>query len=307
MPYQMVPTLCWYQRSYFGRDSTNTTLRRALDYQLYKGPNKIKGRLNLLKCWRIPPPRDHNDYIMSVFRWDQSLTTKEVITLKYCQYQLGIEHLFDIVTTEGKNLLPQLQQAIPTAPQNQQETLFYPTQGPLPPAAWKLRHKAMQNSVCDKRGFLRQPLGSWKYMYTLWKAYLDEKFNVVYMHNGQQWTMVHINFQNRSMIQVTNQHSVCPRPANLYHLLPITDLKSLPHEQALRCTHEKAIKTLVQKKTKRVAQSFLKYIKDIEEEWEQKLLTYVWERHQSIINLKTFLQLGGKLWITSDGRVTDGL
>eukprot|EP00957_Ditylum_brightwellii_P199570 15213408-Ditylum_brightwellii.AAC.1 len=173
-----------------------------------------------------------------------------------------------MVTTDGKRLLPQLQQAIPTAPQNQQETLLYPTQGPMPPAAWKLWHKAMQNSVCDEQEYLRQPLGSWKHMYKHWKAYLDEKFNVVYMHNGHHWTMAHVNFQNRSMIQVTNQHSICPGPKNLCHFLPITDLKSLPHEQVLRCTHEKAIKNLVQKKTKRVAQSFQQYLKDTEEEWE---------------------------------------
>eukprot|EP00957_Ditylum_brightwellii_P162511 12374285-Ditylum_brightwellii.AAC.1 len=34
---------------------------------------------------------------------------------------------------------------------------------------------------------------------------------------------------------------------------------------------------------------------------------YVWERHQSVINLKTFLQLGEKIWIALDGGVTDGL
>eukprot|EP00957_Ditylum_brightwellii_P031281 2371170-Ditylum_brightwellii.AAC.1 len=34
---------------------------------------------------------------------------------------------------------------------------------------------------------------------------------------------------------------------------------------------------------------------------------YVWKRHQSIINLKTFLQLREKLWIAFDIGVTDGL
>eukprot|EP00957_Ditylum_brightwellii_P155737 11857013-Ditylum_brightwellii.AAC.1 len=34
---------------------------------------------------------------------------------------------------------------------------------------------------------------------------------------------------------------------------------------------------------------------------------YVWERHQSFINLKTFLQLGEKLWVASDGGVTNWL
>eukprot|EP00957_Ditylum_brightwellii_P067993 5162305-Ditylum_brightwellii.AAC.1 len=165
---------------------------------------------------------------MDNFRKDHSLTPANLRTLDHCHYILKVEHIYDITTSDSKQLIPCLRKMTPQIPNYQMKQLVFPNQGKLPKTAWNLWHKAIINTICNNREYLKIPLGKWTHNYKKWKAYHYPVLNAIYQHNGHQWNLHYVNAQTRSTIQASKVGQPITLPSR-HQLNPITDLEKATH------------------------------------------------------------------------------